>query len=51
MEGGAVIGDNVTLKLIFEDNSAKEITAPVRKIQVEMAMPMGKPGGMMQHNH
>jgi len=42
-------GDNVTLKLTFEDNSSKEITAPVRKIQAEM--PMGKPGGMMQHNH
>lgn len=45
-------GDNVTLKLTFEDNSAKEITAPVRKIQAEMPMgkmaPMGK--GEMHHH-
>ena len=26
-------GENVTLKLIFEDDSSKEITAPVHKIQ------------------
>ena len=41
-------GDNVAIKLIFEDNSSKEITAPVRRIQVEM--PMGKQGGMMHHH-
>lgn len=48
-------GDSVPLKLIFEDNSSKEITATVRKIQAEM--PMGKPGDMpmgkgeMHHHH
>lgn len=47
-------GDNVALKLTFEDNSSKEITAPVRKIQVPMSMPMsGGMGGMegMDHSH
>lgn len=46
-------GDNVAIKLTFEDNSTKEITAPVRKIQAEMPMgnmaPMGK--GEMHHHH
>lgn len=46
-------GDNVAIKLTFEDNSTKEISAPVRKIQVEMPMgkmaPMGKPGEMHHH--
>ncbi|MFA7241725.1 MAG: copper chaperone PCu(A)C [Sulfuricellaceae bacterium] len=31
-------GDNVTLKLTFEDNSSKEIAAPVRRIQPPMQM-------------
>ena len=41
-------GDNVAIKLTFEDNSSKEITAPVRKIQapMQMQMPM-KHEGMM----
>ena len=39
-------GDNVAIKLTFEDDSSKEITAPVRKIQVPMQMPM-KHEGMM----
>lgn len=48
-------GDSVPLKLIFEDNSSKEVNATVRKIQAEM--PMGKPGDMpmgkgeMHHHH
>ena len=37
-------GDNVALKLTFEDDSSKEITVPVRRIQVPMPMPM--PAGM-----
>ena len=41
-------GDNVALKLTFEDNSSKEITAPVRKIQAPM--PMQMPAGM-DHKH
>ena len=43
-------GENVALKLIFEDSSSKEITVPVRKIQVPMQMPMKMQGGM-DHNH
>ena len=41
-------GDNVAIKLTFEDNSSKEIAAPVRKIQPPM--PMQMPGGM-DHMH
>lgn len=36
-------GDNVTLKLTFEDNSSKEIAAPVRRIQPPMQMQGGDP--------
>ncbi|MBS4099008.1 MAG: copper chaperone PCu(A)C [Sulfuricella sp.] len=49
-------GDSIPLKLIFEDNSSKEVSATVRKIQAEMPMgkpadmPMGK-GEMMHHHH
>lgn len=41
-------GDNVALKLTFEDDSSKEIAAPVRKIQAPM--PMQMPAGM-DHKH
>ena len=41
-------GDSVALKLTFEDDSSKEITVPVRKIQPPM--PMQMPGGM-NHDH
>lgn len=40
-------GDNVTFKLTFEDNSSKEIAAPVRRIQPPMQMQ----GGDHMHIH
>ena len=43
-------GENIALKLIFEDNSSKEIAVPVRKIQAPMPMSMPMQGGM-DHNH
>lgn len=40
-------GGNVSLKLTFEDNSSKEISVPVRRIQAEMPMKMPAP----MHRH
>lgn len=40
-------GGSVAIKLTFEDNSSKEISVPVRRIQAEM--PMSKPMDMHRH--